>query len=515
MSENNRLNIRIYRIYSIIFESLIIKILINNMSQTLKTDMNSYNQLKDTKNPKKRKNRKDINPLFSVLDIVVTILSYFFAYFLTNLLHTNYFRFTQEYVIMLMLIIPTWAILLQILNLTKIPRTHSYMSIFFSFLNFNAIGFALIFLYKHLFHLTVFSHYFIISFSLINLFSLYIFRMLTYKVFKYYRSTGHNIHNVLIFADGNSDKFIDNIINHKEWGFRILMILTNSENIKNKYSNSIKILPDKISIKNLLNIDIIDEVIYCKEERLRDLIETCQEVGVTFRMQSDLNPVTIANTHLTHFENIPFITFMNTPKNRLALAWKSFSEFWISFVIIFLLSPFLLIISLLIKLSSQGPVIFKQERVGLRGRKFYIYKFRTMVYNAETLKASLLDQNETDGPVFKIKNDPRITRIGKFLRKTGLDELPQLFNVLKGEMSLIGPRPPLPQEVEKYERWQLKRLSMKPGITCTWQVIPNRNNVMFEKWMKLDIQYIENWSIKKDFMLFFKTLRTLISGSGH
>ena len=146
--------------------------------------MNTNKQIVDNKNTKVRKIKKDNNPLFAVLDIIVTVFSYFFAYFLTNLVHRYYFEFTQEYVIMLLLIIPTWAILMQILNLTKIPRTHSYMSIFFSFLNFSAIGFALIFLYKHLFHLSVFSHYFIISFSLINLFSLYIFRMLKYKVFK-------------------------------------------------------------------------------------------------------------------------------------------------------------------------------------------------------------------------------------------------------------------------------------------------------------------------------------------
>ena len=147
--------------------------------------------------------------------------------------------------------------------------------------------------------------------------------------------------------------------------------------------------------------------------------------------------------------------------------------------------------------------------------KFYIYKFRTMVYNAEKLRASLVSKNETDGPIFKIKDDPRITRVGKLLRKTGLDELPQLFNVLKGEMSLIGPRPPIPQEVEKYERWQLKRLSVKPGITCTWQVIPNRHDILFEKWMKLDIQYIENWSIKKDFVLIFKTIKSFFTPTGH
>jgi exopolysaccharide biosynthesis polyprenyl glycosylphosphotransferase len=481
--------------------------------------MNLKNKLLSNKKQIIRKYKKDNNPLFAVLDIFVTVFSYFFAYFLTNLVHKTYFTFYQEYVIMLFLIVPTWAILLQILNLTKIPRTHSYMSIFFSFLNFNAIGFALIFLYKHIFGLTNFSHYFIISFSVINLFSLYIFRMLTYKVFKYYRATGHNIHNAIVYADENSEKFIDNIINHKEWGFRILMILTNSQSIRGKYSNTIRIFPDKISIKNLLDIDIIDEVIYCQssidEEKLRELIEHCNEIGVTFRLQSDLSPISVEKAHLTHFESIPFITFTNVPKNTLALAWKSFSEFWISFIIIFLLSPFMLIIAFLIKLTSKGPIVFKQERVGLRGRKFYIYKFRTMVYNAEKLRDALLDKNESDGPTFKIKNDPRITIIGKFLRKTGLDELPQLFNVLKGEMSLIGPRPPLPQEVEKYERWQLRRLSVKPGITCTWQVIPNRHDILFEKWMKLDIQYIENWSIKKDFQLFFKTIRAFISGGGH
>jgi len=153
--------------------------------------------------------------------------------------------------------------------------------------------------------------------------------------------------------------------------------------------------------------------------------------------------------------------------------------------------------------------------VGLRGRKFYIYKFRTMVSNAEQLKATLMEMNESDGPAFKIKHDPRITPVGRFLRKTGLDELPQLFNVLKGEMSLIGPRPPLPSEVEKYERWHLRRLSVKPGITCTWQIIPNRNDVVFDNWMKLDIQYIESWSVKKDLALFFKTIKTVIYGSGY
>lgn len=467
----------------------------------------------------KKKRVKDTSPLFALLDVFVTVVSYFLAYFLTNLVHKEYFTFTRDYVIMLLLIIPTWAILLQTSNLTTIPRTRSFMSIFFNFLNFSAIGFILLFLYKHVFALSTFSHYVIISFSVINLFSLYFFRLLTYKVFRYYRANGHNIHNVIIFADDDSEKFIDSIREHREWGFRILMIITDSQKILKKYSTSFRVLPDKINIKTLLDIDIVDEVIHCMnkidQERMRTLIELCEEIGVTFRLQSELSPMSATNAHLTHFEDIPFLTFMNTPKNSFALGWKSFAEFWISFSIIFLLSPVMLLIFLLIKVSSKGPVVFKQERVGLRGRKFYIYKFRTMVQNAEELKIKLMEQNESDGPAFKIKKDPRITGIGRFLRKTGLDELPQLFNVLRGEMSLIGPRPPIPEEVEKYERWQLRRLSMKPGITCTWQIIPNRNEILFEKWMNMDIQYIENWSIRKDFILFIKTIKTVFVGSGH
>jgi exopolysaccharide biosynthesis polyprenyl glycosylphosphotransferase len=460
-----------------------------------------------------------IQRIFPLLDILVTTVSYFAAYGINNLLQTEYFVFTIDYVYMLLLILPTWTLLLTNSNLTTIPRTRNTLSIFFNLLNFNFIGFLLIFLYKHLFGLIVFSHYMIITFSIINMLALFLLRMLTYRVFKYFRVHGHNIHNVIIYADDQSIQFITDILNHKEWGFRILMILTNSEKIRKKFGKETRILPDKISIRDLIKVDIIDEVIYCKSEldhdRVQELIQTCEEIGVIFRLQSNLSPMSYTNAYLTNLNDIPFLTFNHTQKDRFAFIWKTFMDFWISFGITFLLSPFMLIIALLIKFTSKGPVIFKQERVGLRGRKFYIYKFRTMVQNAESLKDKLMELNESDGPTFKIKKDPRITPIGRILRKTGLDELPQFFNVLKGEMSLIGPRPPLPSEVEKYERWQIRRLSVKPGITCTWQIIPNRNDVIFEKWMKLDMQYIDNWSLKSDFILFFRTIVSVFKASGH
>lgn len=468
---------------------------------------------------KVNRHRKDKNSLFAILDVLITVFCYFLAYFLVNLINTDYFDFTKDYWILLILMIPTWIILLYTSNLAQVPRARSHLSIFINFLNFSFIGFALLFVYKHIFNLLHVSHYVIILFSVINLFALYGFRMLTYRVFRYFRANGHNIRNIVIFADANSEALIDSILEHKEWGYRILMMISDSAVIRKKYGSAIRIYPDKINIKNILDIDIIDEVFYCHttvtKEKVESLIEICEEIGVILRIKT-VQKLSLANrSKITHLEHTPFITITNTPINSSALTWKSFSDFWISFGIIFMLSPIMLIIALVIKVSSKGPVIFKQERVGLRGRKFYIFKFRTMVQDAEALKASLEALNESDGPTFKIKNDPRITLIGRILRKTGLDELPQLFNVLKGEMSLIGPRPPLPSEVEKYQRWHLRRLSVKPGITCTWQIIPNRNEVVFDNWMKLDIQYIESWSVKKDLQLLFKTIKTVIYGTGY
>ena len=172
------------------------------------------------------------------------------------------------------------------------------------------------------------------------------------------------------------------------------------------------------------------------------------------------------------------------------------------------LSPILVIIAIIIKLDSSGPIIFKQERVGYKGRRFFMYKFRSMVVNAEELKEKLHEKNEMSGPMFKMKEDPRITKVGKFIRKTSIDELPQLVNVLKGEMSLVGPRPSLPKEVDKFEPWMLKRLEVKPGLTCYWQV-QGRNDIGFEDWMRLDCKYVEDRCTLLDLKLIFKTFFVL------
>ena len=173
-----------------------------------------------------------------------------------------------------------------------------------------------------------------------------------------------------------------------------------------------------------------------------------------------------------------------------------------------ILSPILIIVGLLIKTESKGPIIFSQKRIGLNGREFNMYKFRSMVINAEELKEKLMKQNEMSGPMFKMKDDPRITKVGKIIRKTSIDELPQLINVLKGDMSLVGPRPSLPNEVKDFKPWMLKRLDVKPGLTCYWQV-EGRNSITFNEWMKLDVKYVDNHNIWIDIKLIFKTILLL------
>ena len=179
-----------------------------------------------------------------------------------------------------------------------------------------------------------------------------------------------------------------------------------------------------------------------------------------------------------------------------------------SFLGVLVLSPLFIIIAIIIKMTSKGPVFFSQKRVGKNGKEFDMYKFRSMVVNAEELKEKLAAKNEMSGPMFKMKDDPRVTKVGKFIRKTSIDELPQLWNVLKGDMSLVGPRPSLPKEVAQFDEWMYKRLEVKPGLTCYWQV-SGRNNIDFEDWMKLDVKYVEERSLWIDIKLIFKTVFVL------
>ncbi len=221
----------------------------------------------------------------------------------------------------------------------------------------------------------------------------------------------------------------------------------------------------------------------------------------------------VAKVRQTDFYGFPLLEFETFSAKQWQLFFKRVIDILLSLTLLLLFSPLIIVAIIAIKLESKGPVLFSQVRSGLNGRKFKLYKFRTMVVGAEMKKRELEKMNEMDGPVFKIRHDPRITRVGAILRKTSIDEIPQLINVLKGDMSIVGPRPPLPVEVELYKMWQRRRLSLKPGLTCIWQV-SGRNRIQFEKWMEMDLEYIDKWSLWLDFKILFKTVFVVLFGYG-
>ncbi|PCH68695.1 MAG: UDP-phosphate galactose phosphotransferase [Bacteroidales bacterium] len=416
-----------------------------------------------------------------------------------------------------LLIIAIWYTLIKELNLGKMLRVKTYSELFAEYFALVVISSGLLHL-GSLFLTDSVPTLILALFACLNLIMLFGFRMLTYKIFKLIRGKGFNTRNVLIVADDDSYfHFIDRMLFIRDWGYNVWAIMSDGKHIKNKYESHVRVLHEHFQLTEIIDANVVDEVIYCKgkfnNEEVRALIYACSEVGVTFRVYSELLSVVSQRSHLTYFKELPFLTFANNTRNYFALKVKEMLDFLFSFVIVTLISPVLLAISAAIKIEDGGSIFFRQRRVGLNGRIFYCLKFRTMVENAEALRVKLENQNEQSGPVFKIKNDPRVTRVGRFLRKTSLDELPQFFNVLKGEMSIVGPRPPIPSEVQQYQRWQRRRLSMKPGITCIWQV-SGRNNIPFEEWMRLDMLYIDTWSLKLDLILFLSTIKVVFTGEG-
>lgn len=461
-----------------------------------------------------------LNLILGGIDIFLITLAFQGAYLLNHFEESWYFFTNKTYVSLYFVVLPVWILLMYLLKIAEIPRTKRYRVLFFEYLQSGLVLFLIFTAIYFAFNLNPIPRLFFVETIAIGLVLLFSARMLEYKVFKLYRSEGYNTINIVLIADETSEDFIRKVLIHREWGYKIFAIFTESELLQQKYEKTIIMLPGKYMkvLNDLMDGDLIDEVLYLKKKvissEVREIIRSCEEVGVTFKLRITESVVKLTNAFRTEIADENFLTFTNIPHNPYQLALKKVMDVLISLTVIIVFSPVFIIIALLIKLTSRGPVIFKQARVGLRGRQFDLYKFRTMVINAEDIKKHLAARNEVDGPVFKIKDDPRVTKIGKFLRRSGLDELPQLFNVLKGEMSLIGPRPPLLSETKQYKRWQLRRLSVKPGLSCFWQIKPQRNSIRFDKWMELDLAYIDNWSIRLDLIILFKTVGTVFKRSG-
>jgi exopolysaccharide biosynthesis polyprenyl glycosylphosphotransferase len=269
-------------------------------------------------------------------------------------------------------------------------------------------------------------------------------------------------------------------------------------------------------VPQLLAAHIVDEVIFNVPSETLSSLEPvflqCDEEGVRTRIAIDFFPHINSEISLDRVGEASLLTFSAAPSDQLSLVAKRAFDVLVSAAALLILSPFMGLVAILIKLTSPGPVIYRQARCGLNGRRFTLLKFRSMVSNAEALRAELEHLNERQ-IAFKVARDPRVTPLGRFLRKYSIDELPQFWNVLQGDMSLVGPRPPVPEEVEKYERWQKRRLRMRPGLTCLW-VLMGRDRLDFNSWMRTDISYIDNWSLTLDWSILLKSIPHVIAGKG-
>jgi exopolysaccharide biosynthesis polyprenyl glycosylphosphotransferase len=310
---------------------------------------------------------------------------------------------------------------------------------------------------------------------------------------------------VLVGSHADNADILTLIKEHPEWGLNILgMINLNQQSVED--------------LVKMLHQYPVNCVIFTAGRTYLNEVEkailACETEGVEVWLMADFIKTAIARTSFDEFHGRPMLVFRSTPEMSWSLVFKNLLDFVGAVIGLAVVGPFVMLpTAIAIKLTSPGPILFKQVRCGLHGRLFTMYKFRSMVTNAEQLRTELEALNEMSGPVFKISKDPRVTPLGRFIRKTSIDEFPQLFNVLKGEMSLVGPRPPIPGEVEKYDPWQRRRLSMKPGLTCLWQ-IRGRNKIDFDEWMRLDLRYIDTWSLWLDFKILFRTIPVVIVGFG-
>ncbi len=271
-------------------------------------------------------------------------------------------------------------------------------------------------------------------------------------------------------------------------------------------------------IERTLREVVVDEVYFASTAAahgadVQAAIDTCEKFGVPFALPTCAYRLARARPMPEGATADGYAHFTTVHVSPFALAMKRVFDIIVSAAALVVLSPLLVITAAAVKLTSPGPVLFRQERVGLLGRRFQLLKFRSMVANAEALKPMLMALNEQSGPVFKIANDPRMTRVGRFIRKYSIDELPQIVNVLRGDMSIVGPRPPLPEEVARYEAWQRRRLSVRPGLTCVWQVM-GRSEISFQEWMLLDMRYIDHWSFARDVALVLRTVPVVLRGRG-
>jgi exopolysaccharide biosynthesis polyprenyl glycosylphosphotransferase len=458
-------------------------------------------------------------------DLVLTTIAFFLAWWLRSRVLPQVFPsiFPTElyplsrYIGLLPLVLAIWTFLLVSRESYTSRRTvalameawHVFQVVGGGVLTLAAAGWLL--------RLEFVSRPFLILFGLINLLLLLGAKLALRLSARHVRSRGLNYRTLLLVGINPRSEEVARIIEeHPHWGLKLLGFVAPNGSFPETV-NGLPVLGNADDLPAILQRLVVDEVIFVLSRRqleeFEDSFLLCSELGIRVRVALYF-PHMKARVILEELEGIPLLTFTNTPGAIFPLFVKLLADVVLSAILLVVLSPLLLVIGLLVWLTSKGPMLYTQRRCGLNGRRFNLYKFRTMYVGADQRLEEVAHLNEVNGPAFKARHDPRVTPIGHWLRRWSLDELPQLVNVLKGEMSLVGPRPPIPAEVERYERWQRRRLSMKPGITGLWQVSGRAGIDDFDDWIALDLRYIDQWSLWLDLKILLKTIPAVLFARG-
>ncbi|MFA7404300.1 MAG: sugar transferase [Pelobacteraceae bacterium] len=426
----------------------------------------------------------------------------------------------SDYIWLLLFVIPIWMVLLSRFNLYESLRLRSYSSVVWALFKVHAFGgialAAVIFmLAPHNYSRILFVYFLLISFLLITA-----IKVIVKLLLGIIRRKGYNSRNILIIGTGqNALKICELIDSHDQWGLNNLGLIAAADDDLITDTQRYPIIGSINDVITICKERMVDEVVFARDKcntcDLGSLFNDLHELGLTVRVVVEFMTPRRSKMQLSLFHGeIPMLTFNSISFNNGQLLAKRFMDFIGAVAGLCVLAVLLPFIALAIKLDSPGPIFFGQPRVRENGRRFICWKFRTMTVDAEEQKQKLMALNEMNGAMFKVKNDPRVTRVGRFLRKFSLDEFPQFWNVLHGEMSLVGTRPPTPDEVATYENWHRKRISIKPGITGLWQV-SGRNTVQnFDDVVRLDLLYIETWTIWLDIRILLKTPLVVLSRQG-
>lgn len=444
----------------------------------------------------------------TVFDVITAYLSFYAAYLLYFRLISPEAPPAAPYFAISLMILPIWGIVILILKPPRRARPPLADEIWIlvkinltAALIFGTIFFGL--------QATGVSRAVVALFPVVSFLMMIAYRIVLRMIRR--AAAGERIHVLILSRPGMSRQSREKLAAARNDEIELVEIIDVPEPLDSDETAGLALI-----LEDRLHAQVVDLVFLdlpITDPFVETAIDICEAEGKEVRLALDGFAATIARLTVTDFYGVPALSLRYTSDNYRQLILKRVIDFIAAGAGLVLLSPLIVAVAAAVRLTSEGPVFFRQQRIGLHGRVFWLYKFRTMVQDAEQRKESLQHLNEMSGPVFKITNDPRVTPVGRFLRKTSLDELPQLINVLKGEMSLVGPRPPLPKEVSQYRNQFRRRLSVRPGITCLWQ-ISGRNNIDFENWMDLDMQYIDNWSLELDIKILLKTIPAVLFGRG-